>query len=172
MKHIVSDCGSDGDDEDLTTFSVETAEVVGEMLAEKNVVIVCGGRGGIMEAVCRGAKKAHGVTVGLMPHTKNEANEFVDIALPTGLGSKRNFLVVSCGDVVIAIAGRVGTLNEITYAVILQKPLILIKGTRGCVDELIAANFFSHFKNDYFVVDSAQAAVGKACEILDSLEDS
>jgi uncharacterized protein (TIGR00725 family) len=80
-------------------------------------VLVCGGLGGVMEAACRGAKGGGGTTVGLLPGTdRGAANEFVDVAIPTGLGEARNALVVRAADALIAVGGGYGTLSEIALA--------------------------------------------------------
>ena len=166
MKKLISVCGSDGCDEKLTSYALDVAEKVGILVAQRGGVIICGGREGIMHAVCRGAKKEGGITVGIMPYEKNEANEFIDIAIPTGLGNVRNFLVSTTGDVTIAIGGRWGTLNEICFRMISEKPIILIKGTGGCVDEIINGNIMQGVENNFLVADSAEDAVKKAFEIL------
>jgi uncharacterized protein (TIGR00725 family) len=104
--------------------SVAAAEV-GRLLAERGAVVVCGGRGGAMEAACRGAKKAGGLTVGILPGSdRSEANPYVDVVLPTGLGEARNALVVGAADVVIAIGGGYGTLSEIALALQARKRVI------------------------------------------------
>ena len=70
-----------------------------------------------MEAACRGAKEAGGTTVGLLPgHDRDDANPYVDVAVPTGLGEARNALVVRTADSLIAIGGGYGTLSEIALA--------------------------------------------------------
>ena len=70
-----------------------------------------------MEAACRGAKSGGGTTVGILPGTdRSEANEFVDVAIPTGLGEARNALVVRAADALIAVGGGYGTLSEIALA--------------------------------------------------------
>lgn len=103
----------------------EAAYEVGRRLAQAGVVVVCGGLGGVMEAVCRGAKAEGGTTVGLLPGaSRQEANPYVDIAIPTGMGELRNALVVRAADAVIAIAGGFGTLSEIGLALRLDKPVI------------------------------------------------
>ena len=104
--------------------TVAAAEV-GRLLAEHGVTLVCGGRGGAMEAACRGAKEADGLTVGILPGPdRSDANPFVDIVLPTGLGEARNALVVGAADVVIAIGGGYGTLSEIALALKAGKRVI------------------------------------------------
>ena len=101
------------------------AEVVGRLLAQAGVTTVCGGLGGVMEAVCRGARGAGGRTFGILPGArKTDANPFVDIALPTGLGEARNTLVVRAAEAVIAIGGEFGTLSEIAFALKLGIPVI------------------------------------------------
>jgi uncharacterized protein (TIGR00725 family) len=101
------------------------AEAVGTGLARAGAVLVCGGRGGAMEAACRGAREAGGTTVGLLPGTdRGEANPFVDIAIPTGLGELRNGLVVRAADAVIAVVGEYGTLSEIGFALKTGKPVV------------------------------------------------
>ena len=165
MKKLISVCGSDGDDNTLSSYALETAENVGRLVARKGGVLVCGGRGGIMRAACKGAKGENGITVGILPLSKDEANEFVDIAIPTNLGNMRNFLVVNAADTVIAIGGRLGTLNEISFAMILKKPLILIKGTGGCVDKIISGNLMQDMDSTYYIANSAEEAVEKAFEL-------
>ncbi|CAN5717029.1 TIGR00725 family protein [soil metagenome] len=101
------------------------AEEVGKLLGEAGAVVVCGGLGGVMEAVCRGARSEGGTTVGLLPGTEHsDANDFVDIALPTGLGESRNALVARAADALIAIGGEFGTLSEIGLALKIGKPVV------------------------------------------------
>jgi uncharacterized protein (TIGR00725 family) len=93
------------------------AEAVGRELAARGAVVVCGGLGGVMEAACRGAKEAGGLTVGILPGTDRvAANAFVEVAIPTGLGEARNALVVRAADALIAVGGGYGTLSEIALA--------------------------------------------------------
>ena len=95
----------------------ELAEQVGAELARRDVTVVCGGLGGVMEAVCRGAKSAGGTTIGILPgRSSKEANQFVDIPIVTTVGFARNIIVVNTGDAVIAVGGAYGTLSEIAYA--------------------------------------------------------
>ena len=95
----------------------EIAEAVGRAVAERGAVVVCGGLGGVMEAACRGAKAAGGATVGILPGTRHEdANEWVDVAVPTGLGEARNALVVRAAAALVAVGGGYGTLSEVALA--------------------------------------------------------
>jgi uncharacterized protein (TIGR00725 family) len=98
---------------------------VGRLLAERGAVLVCGGLGGTMEAACRGARGAGGTTIGILPGLdRADANPYVDVAVPTGLGEARNALVVRAADVVIAVGGGYGTLSEIALALKAGKRVI------------------------------------------------
>ena len=99
------------------------AEEVGRLLAERDVVLVTGGREGVAAAACRGAMTAGGLTVGILPgRDRIEANPWVQVAVPTGLGEMRNALVVMDADAVIAFPGAYGTLIEMAFS--------LLSGTR------------------------------------------
>ena len=102
---------------DATPDETAQAEGVGAALAEAGVTLVCGGLGGVMEAACRGARGAGGLTVGLLPgDDRDTANPWVSVALPTGLGEGRNVLLVRAADAIVAIGGGWGTLSEIALA--------------------------------------------------------
>ena len=162
MQTIIAVCGSDSDDPRLSPVMLEAAETIGAGIASRDGILVCGGRGGVMEAACRGAKAHQGLTIGLLPESKEEANRFVDVPVATGLGMRRNFLVVSAADVVIAIGGRWGTLSEICFAVIFETPVVLVAGTGGCVDELAAGLLMKENRSLLHVVSSAEEAVQQA----------
>jgi uncharacterized protein (TIGR00725 family) len=101
------------------------AEEAGAAIADAGAVLVCGGLGGVMEAGCRGARSRGGVTVGLLPGADREdANGWVLLAIPTGLGEARNALIVRSADAVVAIGGAWGTLSEIALAMKAAKPVI------------------------------------------------
>ena len=102
----------------------EIARELGRLIASEGWVLVCGGGPGVMEAVCRGAKEAKGLTVGILPsYDGAEANNYLDVRLPTGIGFARNTLVVRAADAVIALEGNHGTLSEIAFALCEKKPV-------------------------------------------------
>jgi hypothetical protein len=101
------------------------AEEVGREIARRGAVLVCGGRGGVMEAACRGARAEGGTTVGILPGTqRREANAYVDIPIVTGLGEARNAIVVRSADAIIAVSGGYGTLSEIGLALKMGRPVV------------------------------------------------
>jgi len=100
-----------------TDNQADIAEAVGKIIAERGAIVVCGGRGGVMEAVCKGAVSSGGITVGILPGTDaNEGNPYLSVSLPTGLGEARNTLIARAGQAMIAIGGSYGTLSEIALA--------------------------------------------------------
>ena len=104
---------------------LEQARAVGEGLGRVGAVLVCGGLGGVMEAACRGAREAGGLTVGLLPgHDRSAANKWVAVALPSGMGELRNGLVVRAADALIAVGGAYGTLSEIALGLKLGRPVV------------------------------------------------
>jgi len=106
----------------------ERAEEVGRLLATRGCTVVCGGRGEVMAAAARGAKSVDGTTIGILPGTsRTEANEWIDHVVLTGLGHARNAVVAASGDAVIAVGGAYGTLTEIGYAKILERPVVILE---------------------------------------------
>lgn len=107
---------------------------LGGALMEAGFRLVTGGRGGVMEAVSRGARESaawkEGRIFAILPsYRRSEANAFSDVVIPTGLQLARNVLVVASADVVIAIDGGAGTLSEIAMAWQLGRPVIALGGT-------------------------------------------
>ena len=101
------------------------AEEVGHGLAQAGAIVVCGGLGGVMAAACRGARSAGGTTIGLLPGTdRAAANQWVQIAIPTGLGELRNGLIIRAVDVVVAVGGEYGTLSEVALALKTRVPVV------------------------------------------------
>lgn len=112
-----------GHDADEATLSA--AEEVGREVARRGAVLVCGGRGGVMAAACRGAKSAGGTTLGVLPgDSRVDGNDHLDLAVATGMGEMRNMIVVHSADAVIALAGEFGTLSEIAFALRIEKPVV------------------------------------------------
>ena len=147
--------GSESDQEALIL-----AEELGAEIAKRGVAVVCGGLGGVMEAVCRGAKKNNGITVGLLPTLeKDHANEFVDISIPTGLGYARNFLVARTGDAVIAISGSAGTLSEMAIAWFSDKPLIALSKSGGWASKLAGQRIDDRRQDEVFSANTPKEAV-------------
>lgn len=125
MSRVIGVVGSG--DRSRSTDAV--AYEVGRLIAERGAMLVCGGLEGIMEAACRGAFESGGTTMGILPgETKDKANPYVTIPLPTGMGVGRNVLVVRASDSVIALGGSSGTLSEIAFALNIGVPVVDLGG--------------------------------------------
>jgi len=110
---------------DASPAELESAELIGRGIAQAGDVLVCGGLGGVMAAACRGAVSAGGMTVGILPGSDRSAgNEWLTVAIPTGLGELRNGLVIRAADAVIAVGGAYGTLSEVALALKTGVPVI------------------------------------------------
>jgi uncharacterized protein (TIGR00725 family) len=114
---------------------IEIARDVGRELVKRGAAVVCGGLGGVMEAVCQGASSESGITIGILPgESRQDANKYVQIPIVTGMGYARNVAVVKSAEAVIAIGGSFGTLSEIGHAIQSDIPVIgintwsLVKG--------------------------------------------
>jgi uncharacterized protein (TIGR00725 family) len=118
---------------DASAAELEIAYAVGREVALAGAVLVCGGRGGVMEAAARGAREAAvqppAIVVGILPGSDREAaNPFVTVALATGLEELRDAVVASSSDGLIAIGGDPGTLIEIGFGLRLGRPIVSIGG--------------------------------------------
>lgn len=103
----------------------QIAHKLGKKLAKVVDILITGGLSGTMKAVCSGFKAGGGLTIGIITsYDKNDANEYCDIVIPSGLGYARNVLVVQTGDVIIALPGEYGTLSEVAFALQFKKPII------------------------------------------------
>ena len=100
------------------------AEEVGELLARSDCVVVTGGLGGVMEAASRGASRAGGLVVGILPGAAAEdANRWVEVPIVTGMGDARNAVLVNTAEAFIAVGGSYGTLSEIAFALRRGRPI-------------------------------------------------
>lgn len=122
----------DGDPRGVDAHRIlEWAEEVGHHLARSGATVVTGGLGGVMRAASRGAAAAGGSTIGILPGADaTEANEFVQVAIPTGLGVVRNLVVVTAADAVVAVGGRHGTLSEIGLALRMGRDVVALSSWR------------------------------------------
>lgn len=115
------------------------AQEIGQLLAQNNCVVVTGGKGGIMEAAARGAKKANGQTIGIISGSERfTSNDFTDIEVMSGsaVAGFDEFLLVMMSDALIVIDGGAGTLEEITIAYRNKKPIVVLGQSGGWASKL------------------------------------
>ena len=148
------------------------ANEVGKEIALRGAVLVCGGLGGVMAEAAKGAKENGGLTIGILPgEDPGSANPFIDISLPTGLGFARNILVAYSGDAIIAVSGRLGTLSEISYALLKKKPVIGIQSWN--LDQLsgrMPAFEGQVYRDSVIRCENAKDAVNRAFAIIENKE--
>ena len=144
----------------LSEEQAKLAYEVGKLIAQRGATLVCGGLGGVMEAAAKGARENDGFVVGVLPGPdKADANPYVDLAVPTGLGAARNALVARTADVVIAFPGSFGTLSEIAMALDAGTSVVFLPGAwdlrkAGSTEGARSARFLEAF--------DAKQAVGLA----------
>jgi uncharacterized protein (TIGR00725 family) len=118
--------------------ALEWAEEAGMLLGRAGATVVTGGLGGVMRAASRGAASAGGQTIGLLPGADpREANEYVSVVIPTGLGVVRNLVVVTAADAVLAVGGRHGTLSEIGLALRMGRHVVTLDSWRVEADHRV-----------------------------------
>ena len=114
---------------EATADQAAVAERAGEGLAGLGLTLLCGGRGGVMEAACRGAERAGGLSIGLLPDEDwHSANPYVGVPLATGIGVARNALIARAAFALIAIGGGTGTLSEIAFGLQFGRPVFGLCG--------------------------------------------
>ena len=141
-------------------------EDLGRAIVELGCRVACGGLGGTMTAVCRGAQSSDnyqsGDTIGILPMgDADSSNPHIDVVIPTGLGLFRNMLVARAGDACIAVRGGSGTLSEIAFAWQINKPVATMSSTGGWSSEL-AGRRLDHRRDGTEVVDLDDVDAAKA----------
>jgi len=146
---------------EISSQVAEQAEEAGREIARQGAVLVCGGLGGVMEAACKGASDAGGLTIGILPgDNRLAANPYVRIPIVTGLGHARNVAVVKSSQTIIAIDGSYGTLSEIGHALQNGIPVIGLNTWSLAIDGKV---------NDSIIpADSPKDAVNKAIALINN----
>lgn len=147
------------------------AEALGRALVDAGFRVVSGGLGGVMRAASRGARSSEiyrpGDVIGVLPgYRADDANEFVDIPICTGLQHGRNLIVAATGDVVFAVGGRSGTLSEIALAWTLGKPVLCVGTAEGWASELAGRRIDDRREDQVHGPFEPEQAVVAAKEIL------
>lgn len=129
----VSIIGSSEPDEAM----LELAEQAGAAVARVGAAVVTGGRRGIMAAASKGCAEAGGTVIGVTPHTAmHEVNPYVHYHIPTGMGWSRNCITGIAGDVIVVVGGMAGTLSEIAYAWMYERPILALSASGGWAERL------------------------------------
>ncbi len=137
---------------------------LGELIAQKGAILICGGKGGIMEEACHGAKNKNGITVGIVSGNKRgQANKFVDVEVVSGMvNCSEEALIISMSDGIIAMGGGAGTLQELALAYRNKKPVVAIRNIAGW-SNIVADTYLDERK--IIKIGSAETA-GEAMKLL------
>ena len=164
MKQIIAIIGNANIENDIEKQKISYE--LGKLIIDSGYILATGGLGGVMEFASKGAQSSKKYTensiIGVLPdyHSEN-ANQFIDIAFPTGLGLGRNLMLISLSNAVIAVGGGSGTLNEISAAWQMNKLIIGLK-TNGWSEKLCGQALDKRRDDIIFCAESAN----KAIEIL------
>lgn len=136
----------------------KTAYEVGCEIAKRGYILLSGGKEGVMEAACRGAKENNGLTVGIIPEIHpDHGNKHLDIIIPTGINFSRNYIVQNSGEAIIMIGGSYGTLSELAYALQFGRKIVALQSK------------WSKISKNIIVAKTPKDAVSKAIKLCKSL---
>lgn len=163
FKAVVSVIGASEINKEIEEKTIE----IGRLLAINNYAVACGGLTGVMEAICKGAKEEGGFTIGIIPYTeKSMANKYVDVVIPCPFSQARNIVVVLAGDICLAISGKAGTLSEICFAWIYNKPVIALSSVEGWSSKLANQRLDDRRSDMIYGVDNPSEVITKINELL------
>jgi hypothetical protein len=152
-----------------TETASSAAYQVGAEIARRNVLLITGGLGGVMEAASRGAKETGGFVIGIIPQdNKSEANAYCDAVIATGMGFARDFITAYSADAVIVVGGGAGTMIEIAAAYQKKIPIVTVKGTGGVADQLVDSYIDDRKTERILGEDSPEKAVVTALALIES----
>jgi uncharacterized protein (TIGR00725 family) len=135
---IIGVIGSGQCESNIYQLAVE----VGEEIAKRGAILVCGGLAGVMEAA-----------VGILPGpSTNRANSFIKIPVATDMGQARNVIIAHTADALVAVAGGAGTLSEIGHALKVGKPVVGLQ----TIPDLKGVEY----------LDTAQEAIARIFELI------
>jgi len=166
FKATISVIGASEIDKGIEDTTIE----IGRLLAKNNYIVACGGLTGVMEAICKGAKEEGGLTIGIIPQPiKSMANKYVDIVIPCPFSQARNIVVVLTGDICLAISGKAGTLSEISFAWIYNKPIVALSSVQGWSSKIANQKIDDRRKDKIHGVKTPEEAIDKINELFKTL---
>ena len=127
-----------GDSEIRSKLQYDTAYEIGKEIAKAGAILICGGRGGVMTAAAKGAWEANGLTVGILPMNSEglDISPYLSVKIPTFLHWGRNPIIPIASDGIIACGGNTGTLSELAYSDMYNKPVVCITSIPGWSQEI------------------------------------
>lgn len=162
MRKII--IGVMGPGDDATAKDLNTAFELGKLIAKQGWVVLCGGRNvGVMDAVAKGAKSVHGLTIGVIPYADTKISDGVEIAIITDMGDARNNINILSSNVVVVCGMNPGTASEVALAIKAKKNIILLNSKKKSLD------FFQSLdKRRLFIAKSAIEAINLIQKLISS----
>ena len=140
--------------ENIEPVYFEKTRELGEWLAKNGDSIVFGGCDmGLMECVAKAAYDAGGMTIGVVPSKIEEnghVSQYLSVEIPCDNLSDRKDLMLLKSDVVVALPGGLGTLDEIFT---------------------VAASSTIGYHNKRVIVYDLKGFWGKLIELLDDMQE-
>lgn len=132
-------------DQPAITKMEHLARDLGIAAANHGLIVVTGETCGLPSIVAQAAREAGTLTVGICGASSREEQReryplpkpASEVVIYTGFGLKgRNVISVRTADIVIILAGSIGTLNEFTIAYDEGKVIGIVTGTGGIADQV------------------------------------
>lgn len=134
-----------GSAEEASAALREKAMRLGRIIAGREVILLTGATTGLVYEVGKAARAAGAFHIGISPanHGREHVERYglpedaCDTMIHTGFGLKgRNVVLVRSCDVVLFIAGSIGSLSEFTIAYDEGKVIGCLSGTGGVADKI------------------------------------
>jgi uncharacterized protein (TIGR00725 family) len=159
--------GDIAENQDLSQIT----ENLGRLLIDNDYRILCGGLGGVMSSICKGAKKSsnykEGMTVGIIPSLDTSSvNPYIDIKIATGMSYSRNQIIIASSDIVISIGGGAGTLSEIAFAWQMNKKVISLSTSGGWSEKLAGKKIDNKRSDMIYKAKNEEEAISLISQLL------
>ena len=172
-KKIKFQIGVIGDSRIRTDLQYKIAYDIGQEIANCGSILICGGRGGVMDAAAKGAYDANGISIGILPAgvEDKEISPYLTVKIPTYLHWGRNPIVSLASEGIIACGGGVGTLSELSYAALYGRPIVCLTTVEGWSQEIAERGSLQnpHIPNQILKAETGIEAVNK---IINSISSS
>ncbi len=146
-------------------------EKLGQLLIDNDYRILCGGLGGVMSSICKGAKESsnykEGMTIGIIPSLDaSSTNPYIDIKIATGISYSRNQIIIASSDIVISIGGGAGTLSELAFAWQMNKKIISLSTSGGWSEKLAGKKLDNKRSDKIYEAKNEEEAISLISKLL------
>lgn len=177
MKHTYQICISGAAAGDSIGVAADKIRIVSEEVIRKDHIVLTGASTGLPHIAALAAHMAGGPSIGFSPAANRVAHirtyklpisGFTTI-LYTGFGyTGRDLLLVRSSDAMIMVGGRIGTLNELTVAIVERRPIGVLVESGGMTAEVDhVLKVAKRERNNIIFDDDPKALVGKVLKLVD-----